>query len=563
LTLSHDAEEELLRSVAIQNAQSILLARQRAEQELIAAKEALEARTEELERANALIRTIAENAASCLVMLDDRGVVTYMNPAAIKQTGFTREELSKGPFHELAHAPAERGGHGVETCAIKNARVRLLPLKNHRDLFMRRDGTPFPVSCSLSPLQRDGRPVGAVLEFRDITDEQAAQKALEDANRRKDQFLATLSHELRTPMTAVLGWARMLKLGLPETEAREAIDAIEKSAEIQAQLIDDVLDVSRIVAGKMTFNPVPIDVGPVLRAAMTTVHPAASAKGIEILASIPPILPRVLGDEGRMQQIIWNVLSNAVKFTPRGGAITIRLTVVGSVLRLVIHDSGKGIEPEYLAHVFEPFSQEDSSMTRSHEGIGLGLSIVRSLVELHGGRIRVGSEGAGRGATFTIDLPFIESAPANAERSQKSTTPIASKRAMELPTLRGLRLLVIDDQEYTRELVTAIFRRTHADVQNASSVREGLRQFEAAPPDVVVCDLAMPEEDGFAFVRAVRALPPPLNATPVIALTAFGRPEDRQNALMSGFDDYLKKPLDPEELASAVRRLAETAGRGA
>jgi PAS domain S-box-containing protein len=556
LTVSHDTEEELLRSVAIQNAQSILLARQRAEQELIAAKDALEVRTAELERANTLIRTIAENAASCLVMLDDRGVVTYMNPAAIAQTGFALEELANGPFHELAHAPAERGGHSIETCAIKNARIRLLPLKNHRDLFVRRDGTLFPVSCSLSPLQRDGRPVGAVLEFRDITDEQAAQKALEDANRRKDQFLATLSHELRTPMTAVLGWARMLKLGLPEAETREAIDAIEKSAEVQAQLIDDVLDVSRIVAGKMTFNPVPIDVGPVLRAAMTTVHPAASAKGIEILASVPPTLPRVLGDEGRMQQIIWNVLSNAVKFTPRGGAITIRLTVVGSVLRLVIQDSGKGIEPAYLAHVFEPFSQEDGSMTRSHEGIGLGLSIVRSLVELHGGRIRVGSEGAGRGATFTIDLPFIESAQATAGRSHVSVAPSAPARTNELPSLRGLRLLVIDDQEYTRDLVTAIFRRTQADVESASSVREGLQKFEATTPHVVVCDLAMPEEDGFAFVRAVRGMPAPSNATPIIALTAFGRPEDRQNALMAGFDDYLKKPVDPEELASTVLRLS-------
>ncbi|MCU1229974.1 MAG: two-component sensor histidine kinase [Acidobacteria bacterium] len=554
--MSHDTEEELLRSVAIRNAQSILLARQRAEQELIAAKEALEVRTAELERANALIRTIAENAASCLVMLDDRGVVTYMNPAAIAQTGFALEELATGPFHELAHAPPERGGHSIETCAIKNARIRLLPLKNHRDLFVRRDGTLFPVSCSLSPLQRDGRPVGAVLEFRDITDEQAAQKALEDANRRKDQFLATLSHELRTPMTAVLGWARMLKLGLPEAETREAIDAIEKSAEVQAQLIDDVLDVSRIVAGKMTFNPVPIDVGPVLRAAMTTVHPAASAKGIEILASVPPTLPRVLGDEGRMQQIIWNVLSNAVKFTPRGGSITIRLTVVGSVLRLVIQDSGKGIEAEYLAHVFEPFSQEDGSMTRSHEGIGLGLSIVRSLVELHGGRIRVGSEGAGRGATFTIDLPFIESPPSTAGRSQAVVTPTAPARASELPSLRGLRLLVIDDQEYTRDLVTAIFRRTQADVETASSVREGLQKFEATTPHVVVCDLAMPEEDGFAFVRAVRGMPAPLNARPIIALTAFGRPEDRQNALMAGFDDYLKKPVDPEDLASTVLRLS-------
>lgn len=556
--LPHDEEEALLRSVATQNAQSILLARQRAEQELVAAKEAVELRTAELERANELVRTIAENAASCLVMMDEQGIATYVNAAAIEETGYTLEEFARAPFHDVLHAPAERDGHSAGPCPITNARERMLPLKKHRDFFVRKDGSTFPVSCSLSPLQRDGRPIGAVLEFRDITEEQLAQTSLEDANRRKDQFLATLSHELRTPMTAVLGWARMLKLGLSESETREAIDAIEKSAEIQAQLIDDVLDVSRIVAGKMTFHPVPVDVGPVLHAAMTTVHPAAAAKGIEILASVPPLLPPILGDEGRLQQIIWNLLSNAVKFTPQGGSITIRLAHIGSVLRLTVHDTGKGIESGYLPHVFEPFSQEDATMTRSHGGIGLGLSIVRSLVELHGGRIRVASEGAGRGATFTVELPVIESAPAVKGDAQKANTPIARKPGVELPKLHGVRVLVIDDQEFTRDLVAAIFRRANAEAHVASSVREGLEQFRAMAPHVVICDLAMPEEDGFAFVRAVRALPAPSNATPVIALTAFGRPEDRQHALAAGFDAYLKKPVDPEELASTVLRLSAT-----
>jgi PAS domain S-box-containing protein len=555
----HDDEEELLRSVAIQNAQSILLARNRAEYDLVAAKEALEARTAELERANALIRTITENAASCLLMLDEQGVTTYMNPAAVANTGYTLEELSAAPFHDLLHAPAERQGHALGACAIKNARERMVPLKNHRDVFVRKDGTVFPVSCALAPLQRDGHPAGAVLEFRDITDEQLAQKTLEDANHRKDQFLATLSHELRTPMTAVLGWARMLKLGLPPPEAREAVEAIEKSAEIQAQLIEDVLDVSRIVVGKMTFKPVPVDIGPVLQAAMTTVHPAAAAKEIEILASVPPSLPRVLGDEGRLQQVIWNLLSNAVKFTPRGGTITVRLSVAGSLLRLIVSDTGKGIEPAYLPHVFEPFSQEDGSMTRSHEGIGLGLSIVRSLVELHGGRIRAASEGAGRGATFTVELPILESRSDVVGQAKKAqpgvpaASPLPSES--ELPSLRGVRVLVIDDQELTRELVSAIFRRAGAEVHVAGSVREGLNEFAATTPDVVVCDLAMPEEDGYAFVRAVRASGTAAKTTPVVALTAFGRLEDRQQALTAGFDAYLKKPVDPEELASTVLRL--------
>jgi len=552
--LPHDREEELLRSVAIQNAQSILLARQKAERELVAAKEALELRTEELERANELILTITENAASCLLMLDDRGVATYMNPAAIAQTGYELEEFAKAPFHDVLHAPAARGGHPAGECAIRIARERMLPLKNHRDFFVRKNGAAFPVSCSLAPLQRDGRQSGAVLEFRDITDEQAVQKALEDASRRKDQFLATLSHELRTPMTSVLGWARMLKLGLPEADARQAVDAIEKSAQIQAQLIDDVLDVSRIVAGKMTFNPAPVDIGPVVRAAMTTVHPPATAKGIEVLASIPPDLPLVLGDEGRLQQIIWNLLSNAVKFTPRGGSITVRVASAGSLLRLTVADTGKGIEPDYLPHVFEPFSQEDGSMTRSHEGIGLGLSIVRSLVELHGGRIRVSSEGTGRGAAFVVELPAIESTPAVIGGKPVVTTAPLALLPSQLPSLRGVKVLVIDDQQFTRDLVTAVFRRAGAEVSAASSVREGLDQFAAASPDVVVSDLAMPLEDGFVFVREVRALPPPRSATPIIALTAFDRPEDRARALAGGFHVYLKKPVDPEELVEAVRR---------
>jgi PAS domain S-box-containing protein len=549
-----DHEEEELRSVAIQNAQAILLARQRAEQELVAAKEALEARTAELERANALIRTIAENAASGLLMLDEGGVATYMNPAAVRQTGYVLEELARAPFHDVLHAMPRDGGHDASACPIRNARTGMAPLANHRDLFVRKDGSVFPVSCSLAPFHH-GEGAGGVLEFRDITDELAAQKSLEDANRRKDQFLATLSHELRTPMTAVLGWAKMLAIGLPEDEALGAIDAIVRSAEVQAQLIDDVLDVSRIVAGKMTFTPVPVEVGPVVQAALTTIHPAAVAKDIDVLASVPPRLPRILGDEGRLQQIIWNVLSNAVKFTPRGGTITVRVARESSVLRLTVQDTGRGIEPDYLPHVFEPFTQEDASMTRSHEGIGLGLSIARSLVELHGGRIRVASEGAGRGSTFTVELPVLESA------AQPVSAPAAERRRVSrgtedrLSDLRGVRVLVIDDQEFTRDLVAAIFRRAEAEVATASSVREGVARFNGFPPSVVVCDLAMPDEDGYAFLRSVRALPQPASTTPIVALTAFGRPEDRQHALAAGFDEYLKKPVDPAELTATVLRM--------
>jgi CheY-like chemotaxis protein len=290
---------------------------------------------------------------------------------------------------------------------------------------------------------------------------------------------------------------------------------------------------------------------------MTTVHPAAVAKGIDVLASVPPRLPRVLGDEGRLQQIVWNLLSNAVKFTPRGGTITVRIARAGPVLRLTVQDTGRGIEPDYLPHVFEAFTQEDGSMTRSYEGIGLGLSIVRSLVELHGGRIRAASGGAGRGATFTVELPVLEEASPAVRAQEPGPRRVAAAADNTLSELRGVRVLVIDDQDITRDLVAAVFRRAEAEVAAASSVREGVAAFDSFSPHMVVCDLAMPDEDGYAFLRTVRALSPPASATPIVALTAFGHPEDRRLALAAGFDEYLKKPIDPAELTATVLRFTK------
>ncbi len=396
-----------------------------------------------------------------------------------------------------------------------------------------------------------GTDVTAQVRARQVVERQAT--ALEQANHVKDEFLATLSHELRTPITAVLGWARLLSMGLTPPEVRIALDAIEKSAEAQAQLIEDVLDVSRVTSGKLTLDPKPVDLVAIAQAAVTTVHPTASARNIEMLSSFPSVPAHVSGDEGRLQQVIWNLLANAVKFTPKGGNVTLRVEQSGSLVRLTVSDTGIGIDPAFLPHLFEPFRQADSSSTREHGGIGLGMAIVRKLVELHGGTVSAQSEGPGRGATFTVELPVLESQYNPAPRPR--STALDGGSAIPFPELTGRTILVVDDQDFTRDVVVAILRRAKATVFPASSVREGLALFEEHRPDSVVCDVAMPHEDGYVFVREVRALGAPASGTPIVALTAFGRPEDRRRALKAGFSAYLTKPVEPLDLVETVKRL--------
>jgi signal transduction histidine kinase/CheY-like chemotaxis protein len=367
--------------------------------------------------------------------------------------------------------------------------------------------------------------------------------AAQAANRAKDEFLATLSHELRTPMTAVLGWARMMKMGLEQDEVRQAVDAIERSATVQMDLIEDILDMSRIMAGKMRIDSAPVDLRGVAEAAIDAVRPAAAAKNIEILTSFAPDAAPVLGDAARLQQVVWNLLTNAVKFNARGGSVVVRLagSDSDSTVSLMVRDTGAGIARSFLPYVFEPFRQEDSSSTRAHGGIGLGLAIVRSLVELHGGRITADSDGEGRGATFTVELPALQ--------TERRIGPVPAQADDELPSLEGVAVLVIDDQMATRDVVAAILHRSGATVACVDSAGDAFRAMNERRPDVIVCDIAMPGEDGYDFVRRLRDAG---ERVPVIALTAFGRPEDREKALASGFDAFLKKPVDPVRLATTV-----------
>lgn len=398
-----------------------------------------------------------------------------------------------------------------------------------------------------------GTDVTAQVRARQQVELQAVE--LRRASHVKDEFLAMLSHELRTPMTAVLGWARLLRMGLSAPEAAVAVEAIEQGAAAQAQLIEDVLDISRITSGKLTLERRALDFTAVANAAIVALHPTAAARKIEILTSFPPVIPPIAGDEGRLQQVIWNLVSNALKFTPKGGTVTIRLTHAGSSVRLSVQDTGQGIAEEFLPYIFEPFRQADTSTTRTHGGIGLGLSIVRTIVELHGGTVTAESAGKNRGATFTVELPVLESAPSMGEKPEARRRALDPLPATTLPLLSNVVVLVVDDQDYTRDVAAAILRKAQATVHVAASVREGLQVLHDQQPDVIVCDIAMPEEDGYAFVRAVRALETEARETPIVALTAYSRPHDRLQALNAGFSDYLKKPVDPAELAETVRRL--------
>ena len=376
-----------------------------------------------------------------------------------------------------------------------------------------------------------------------------SEAALQRANQAKDDFLATLSHELRTPMTAILGWAQMLgDGGVDEETARTGIDAIGKSARVQAQLIDDLLDVSRITAGKMRIEPQPVELEPIIAAAIETVRPTAEAKGVRIAADVEPGAI-VNGDAHRLQQVVWNLLTNAVKFTPAGGDVSVWLRREDREAVIEVRDTGQGIDPAFMPHLFERFRQADSSSTRAHMGLGLGLAIVSHLTELHGGKIAAESRGEGRGSTFRVRLPLLHRGEAAARRP--------APRPIHADELRGVRVLVVDDEEEVRRYVVTALRSAGVEVRAASSARAALDALEEWPADVVLTDLAMPEADGFDLLHWVRASEHErVRGVPVVALTAFAMPEDRERVSEAGFQGFLAKPVEPAQLRAAIAEAA-------
>ncbi|HEY0174346.1 MAG TPA: ATP-binding protein, partial [Pyrinomonadaceae bacterium] len=384
-----------------------------------------------------------------------------------------------------------------------------------------------------------------------------------EASRLKDEFLATVSHELRTPLTAILGWAHMLRTGrLGADSAAGAFETIERNARAQSQLIDDLLDVSRAITGKLRIDVRPVDPNSFIEAAVEAVRPAAEAKGVRVQKVVDTGLVTVSGDPVRLQQVVWNLLSNAIKFTPRGGRVQVRMERVNSHVEIAVSDTGAGIVPDFLPHVFDRFRQADQKTTRRHGGLGLGLAIVRHLVELHGGSVRAESAGEGQGSTFTVLLPV---APVYASDPSEGRVHPAARDTLppfECPDrLDGLRVLVVDDEPDTRDMLKAGLEHCGANVTTVGSAAEAFALIEREPPHVLISDIGMPEEDGYDLIRKVRKLPAERGGrVPAIALTAYARAEDRMHALRAGYQMHVPKPVELVELAAVTASLARRDG---
>jgi PAS domain S-box-containing protein len=438
----------------------------------------------------------------------------------------------------------------------------------------------------ISPLSYEGRIIGTLTIIEDVTErvareaelqaqidersrllssENLARREAERANRLKDEFLATISHELRNPLNAILGWAHMMRLGnLSPANAERAVETIYRNAKSQAQLVADLLDVSRIISGKLRLDVRTVDLLSIVNAAIDSIRPAADAKGIRLQTMLDPAAGPISGDADRLQQVVWNLLTNAVKFTPKGGKIQVNVQRINSHVEIVVTDSGVGISKEFLPYVFDRFRQADASTTRVHGGLGLGLSIVRQLVDLHGGSVSVHSEGEGTGATFTITLPFVGVISNQNEAEAVHPTQSGEVVSFEgLPSLEGLTVLVVDDEADTRELIGEVLKECGSEVITTRSVAEALAALEEHRPDILISDLGMPDEDGYSLIEKIRALPSERGGDiPAAALTAYARAEDRMRVLRSGFQFHLPKPVDSAELVTVVASLAGRAYKG-
>ncbi|MBD1939338.1 response regulator [Microcoleus sp. FACHB-68] len=530
--------------------------------------------SEALRASEERFRLLLENVKDyAIFFLDTKGLVLRWSLGAERILGYQEVDILGQPS-SITFTPEdlECGADKQELeIAVTEGRA-----ENER-WHVRKDGTRFWASGIVTPLQDEaGQLRGFAKLMRDFTErkqaedernqllasEQEARAAAESANRMKDEFLATLSHELRSPLNAMLGWIRLLNTRkFDEATTARAMETIERSARSQAQLVEDLLDVSRIIQGKLCLNVCPVELALVVEAALDTVRPAADAKAIRLQSILDPAAGPVAGDSNRLQQIIWNLLSNAIKFTPKGGSVQVRLERINSHVEITVIDTGVGISSDFVPFVFDRFRQADSSITRTYSGLGLGLAIVRHLVELHGGTVRADSQGEGQGAAFIVTLPLM---PVLIETREVEGIPPRVGRKVPFdnpPSLEGLQLLVVDDEADSRVFLTTVLEQCGASVRAVASADSAIEAIKFLKPDVLLSDIGMPEEDGYTFIRRVRALKAEQGGRiPAVALTAYARAEDRMRAIAAGFQMHIPKPVEPAELATVVASLAGRTG---
>jgi PAS domain S-box-containing protein len=540
------------------------------ESEIAERKRSSEALRESEER----YRELFENANDMVYTLDLSGNLTSLNKSGERMTGYSREEFISKPVSQVV-AP-EYMNTMLQMMDRKIAGERLTTYEIE---IITKDNRRLALEVSSRLIYERGNPIGVQGSARDITErrrveeerarllagEKAARVEAEEANRLKDEFLATVSHELRTPLNAILGWAELLRASkLDDETARRALTTIVRNAKSQAQLIEDILDVSRIITGKLRIDTRPVALIAIINAAIEAVRPAAYAKDITLDTSFAASVGSVLGDPNRLQQVIWNLLSNAIKFTPSGGRVELRLEHKEDSAQIVVHDTGCGISKEFLPHVFDRFRQADSSYTRQHGGLGLGLAIVRHMVEMHGGTVQVESPGEGLGSTFIVKLPLGQSRNADARLQNAEEENLNAKsvsRNLQSDILNGLRILVVDDEPDALDLITATLKQHGAEVTALASTAEAINALmknqAGRQPDVLLSDIGMPGEDGLALIKKLRAMEQGAKESiPAIALTAYARDEDRERALQAGFQMRIAKPFNPADLIEAIATIA-------
>ena len=517
------------------------------------------------QKAEAHLAAIVQSSDDAIISKDLNSIITSWNRGAERLFGYTAHEAIGQSITMLM--PPERFDEEVSILE----RIRRGESINHYETVRRRkDGTLLQISLTVSPItDRNGRIIGASKIARDISERKQAEvereqllaserHALERAEgeaRMKDEFLASLSHELRTPLNAIFGWANILRTSGDPIEIAEGLEIIERNARAQTKMIEDLLDMSRIISGKVRLDVQRVDLISVINSTIESVRPMATARQIRLTSVLDPLAGPVSGDPARLQQILWNLLTNALKFTQKAGRVHVVLERINSQLEISVHDNGRGIPSDFLPYVFHRFRQADASTTREQRGLGLGLAIVKNLTELHGGSVSAKSPGENKGATFIIALPMVMDVEADPNRQHPRT--VRHELFAETLHLDGVRVLAVDDEADARHLIKRILSGCGAQVQTADSGEAARRFLREKKPDVLIMDIGMPNEDGYEAIGKVRQLPSEQGGkVPAIALTAFARSEDRRRAILKGFQMHVAKPVEPAELIAMVASLA-------